>query len=120
MRSITGTLLSLFALPCGKATATQMLGQDIAQAQHELRAFHHEQALYFANRAIQAGEYLSRLAAINIKAMTYLDLNDLNNADLSISELAAANQLSYLEQKAQLDELYAELNEIRLSHHLAA
>ncbi|MCE2597040.1 hypothetical protein K6Y31_19880 [Motilimonas cestriensis] len=116
MRSITGTLLGLFALSSGKATATQMLGQDVAQAQLELRAFHHEQALFFANRAIKTNEYMAQLAGLNIKAMAYMDLNDVNSADLAITELAVANQLSYLEQKAQLQELYTEFNEIRLSH----
>ncbi|MCE2573624.1 hypothetical protein [Motilimonas eburnea] len=114
MRSITGSFLSLFAIPSGISVATQMLGKDIALAQHELKVQHHQQALFFAERAIEAGEHLSKIAALTIKAMIYMDINENDKLVLATTELALTSQLSFLEQKALLQELYAELNEIRL------
>ncbi len=113
MRSITGSFLSLFAIPSGIAVATQILGRDIALAQDALKASHHQQAMYFAEQAMAADEYLAQLAALTIKAMIYMDIKDNNKLDQTVSELAFTSQLSILEQKAQLQDLYAELNEIR-------
>ncbi|MFO6425338.1 hypothetical protein [Motilimonas sp. KMU-193] len=114
MRSITGSFLSLFAISSGISVATQMLGHDIAQAQHELKVQHHQQAMFFADRAIEAGEHLTKIAALTIKAMIYMDIKDNDKLVLAITELALTSQVSFLEQQAQLQDLYAELNEIRL------
>ncbi|RJG39488.1 hypothetical protein [Motilimonas pumila] len=115
MRSISFALIGLFALSSGSAVATQMLGEDIKLAQHELYLSHHEQALAFANKALNEGEHMTRLAALNIKALTYIDLNDQTNAALAIDELAQECAVSRQQQAQEVDDLYSELLEMRFA-----